>query len=104
MEWLQTLLGASAAATFWAFFRGVQMLRNDTARHTAKAVADLEKWRLEADARTAAARADADHYLNLADYWREEYGLVVFAARAAGVTLPEARPLPQRPPPRIQET
>jgi hypothetical protein len=104
MEWLNTLLGAGAAATLWTLFRGVQMLRNDTARHTQTGIALLEKWRDEADERTAAARADADYYLNLADHWREEYGTVVFLSRQAGVTLPEARPLPLRPPPRIQET
>jgi DNA-binding PadR family transcriptional regulator len=104
MEWLNTLLGAGAAATLWTIFRGVQMLRNDTTARTDKAVADLERWRQEADERTRAAREDADHYLNLADHWREEYGSVVFLARAAGVTLPDPRPLPQRPAPRIQET
>lgn len=104
MEWLNTLLGAGAAATIWTVFRGVQMLRNDTTAQTRQGIADLERWRNEADDRTTAARADADYYLDLADHWRRAYGGVEYVARQAGITLPAPEPLPQRPPPRVQET
>lgn len=98
MEWLNGLLGASTAATLWAIFRGVQMLRTGTDSRTAAALADLEKLRREADVRANVSRADAERYLDLADYWRSWAGTLEYVSRQAGVALPDRPPLPDPPP------
>lgn len=103
MEWLKYVLGGGAAATIWTVFRGIQMLRNDTTDATDRAVRDMERWRIEADERTRAAREDADWYLDLADYWRQWAATVVFEANAKGVTLPRQPPLPKRPKAKTEE-
>lgn len=102
-SWLNLILGGGLVATIGALFKGLQMLRNSATARTNKAVGDLERWRMEADERTRAAREDADWYLDLADYWRDRAGTAEFQARSAGVTLSDPAPLPTRPPARIQE-
>ena len=97
MEWLKYLMGGGAAATLWTIFRGVQMLRTGTDARTSRAVADLERWRQQ-------ALDDAAWYLDLAGYWQIAYAAAAAQAEAKGVALAPLPPLPQRPPPRIQET
>src|SRR5690242_7205639 len=94
--WLNLILGGGLVATIGAVFKGLQMFRNSMTVRTRNAVSDLERWRLEADTRTKEARADADWYLDLADYWRARAGMAEFQARSAGVTLDPPPPLPIR--------
>lgn len=103
-NWLSVVLGAGGTGFVIAVFQGVAQLRQTAASKAGKLLTDLEKARDDAGDREREARDEASYYLDLADYWREWAGTLEFEARRSGVTIPDRKPLPQRPAPRIQET
>jgi hypothetical protein len=90
VEWLSVLLGAGTAGVIGSLVQGVKMLRETASARTARAIAQMEKWKDE-------ATQDAEYYHNLSDHWRNWAGTIEYAARQSGVVLPRKPPAPERP-------
>lgn len=96
MQWLSLVLGGGGVAFIAALGRGVQVLLDHRERRSAKLMDELEL-------RRQSAIDDAEWYVDLAEHWRNRAGDLEYQLRSSGIDPVLAKPLPLRPPPRIQE-
>lgn len=103
---LSLILGAGGVAFLGALFKGVQMWRDGTDAREAKAIAGLEKWRVDADHRADRAQSWSDYYQSAASAWQSHAGTLAYALTSAGLPVPPDPVLPPRPqePPRAPAT
>jgi len=97
MEWLSIVVGGGGLAFLLAFGKGLQWLVEGRQNRASKLFDELEEARDAAEARLAACREDTDHYINLANHWREARAAAVYEAKQAGVEITPVGPLPERP-------
>lgn len=89
---LPLILGAGGAGFLAALTQAVAAWRAGTDTREARAVANLERWRDEADQRATRLQAELDAQHRRLDTWRAWAGSLEYALNTTGV------PLPPRPP------
>ena len=99
MEWLSLVLGAGGVAFVGALFQGIKMYRDSTSARMSKAIADLERWREDADRRTREALAAADSLREEVSYWQTRAGRMEYVIIKNGLQdqVPPPPSLPERP-------
>lgn len=91
-QWINVLFGAGAAGTIGALYKGIKEFREGSWRRKDSAVADLERWRRQAD--------DAREWEALQhQWWRDYAGRLVFVITSVlgPEKLPKKPPYPKHP-------
>jgi hypothetical protein len=102
-SWLSVILGAGGVGFVGALFKGYKLLRDSAATREKRAIRGLEKWRLDADARTDEALAELDYERSLTAWWGRRAGVLEYALTSRGYPVPPLdepkppRPTPQQP-------
>lgn len=91
-DWITALVGAGAAGTVAALYRGIKDYREGSWRRSDSAVADLERWRQQSD---DAREWEALQHL----WWRDYAGRLVFIiiTKLGAEELPVKEPYPEHP-------
>lgn len=90
------LLGGGGAAAIYTLVRAFLALRSSTDTREATAIANLERWRHEADARAEQFYSDLVFEREISIYWQRRAAEVEVTARLGGVTVPPPAPPPKR--------
>jgi hypothetical protein len=98
-ELLPYILGAGGIAFLTAIFNAVQAYRASAETREAKAVENLERWRIEADNRTLQCLDDLTFERNLTLFWQRRAATLEFGLRQHGIDPPEMEVPPMRPAP-----
>lgn len=91
---LRLILGAGGLAFLTAVFRFVRDWRKGVEGHEAKAIANLEKWREDADTRALRCLDALDKQRDYTAYWQRRTARAESACERAGVEIPESPPPP----------
>ena len=86
---LPLLLGSGGAMFIGALFTGVRAIQSGANQKARESIADLAKWRDEADDRRHRAEADRDAAVSLGYAWKSYAGTLEFVIMASGVKLPD---------------
>lgn len=96
-ELLPYILGAGGIAFLTAVFNAIQAYRASAETREAKAVENLERWRIEADNRTLQCLDDLAHERNLVLYWQRRAATLEYGLRQHGIDPPPMDQPPMRP-------
>ena len=95
---LPIILGAGGAGFIAAVVQALSSWRNGVEQREGRAVANLERWRVEADDRADRRQALLETQYEAVRYWRSWAGHLEYLLEAAGQPVPE-RPTPYPPAP-----
>lgn len=85
---LPIVLGAGGAGFIAALAQAWSAYRHGAEAREAKAIANLERWRDEADARAISYLRDIERERRWGAYWRSWAGALEYRMTAAGIELP----------------
>lgn len=100
------LSGGGAAAVF-TLAKAYLAIRNDADTREQAAIANLERWRLEADERATTAYAELGLEREVSSYWQRRAGQAEHLLARHGIDVPEPPPAPEEwrgAPPRDPQT
>jgi hypothetical protein len=86
---LPLLLGSGGAMFIGALFTGVRAIQSGANQKARESIADLAKWRDEADDRRRKAEAERDAAISRGYAWKNYAGGLEFVIVASGLVLPE---------------
>lgn len=93
---LPFVFGAGGVAFLTALFKWINEWRDSAEFREGKAIANLERWRNEADARALKALNDAEWEREMGLYWAVVAGTYRFALLSNGIQSPEIPDKPVR--------
>lgn len=85
---LTLLLGSGGALFVGALFTGIKSIQSGASQKTRESVADLAKWRAEADDRRERAEAERDEALSRVNCWRAYAGSLEYSLTQSGQPVP----------------
>lgn len=96
-DWLPYVLGAGGAGFLATLIKFILDLRSNAETRESKAIANLERWRDDADERADTCLRRLDQQRNCTAYWQTYAANLVHALTLAGIEVPA----PPGPPPTI---
>lgn len=88
------ILGGGGAAAIYTLVKAVLAIRNSTDTREATAIANLERWRIEADERARTAYYELGFEREVSSYWQRRAGVAEHHLAVHGVPMPEPPPAP----------
>lgn len=92
-QYLPYVLGAGGAGFLATLVKFLLAIRSSAETREAKAIANLERWRDDADGRAHKCLDRLDRQRTISTYWQTRCGVLEHALSVAGVPFPEA-PIP----------
>lgn len=89
-QYLPYILGAGGVGFLATGAKFILALRASAETREAKAIANLERWRLDADSRAQRCLDRLDHQRDLTTYWQTRCGVLEHTMSVAGVNVPPA--------------
>lgn len=89
------ILGGGGAAAIFTLAKAYLAIRNSTDTREATAIANLERWRLDADERARVAYYELGFEREVSSYWQRRAGVAEHLLASHGVPVPEPPPAPQ---------
>lgn len=91
------ILSAGGATAIFTIVKSVIAWRNSVDTREATGIANLERWRMQADRRADRNAALLDHEKEVSAHWRSRAGLLEYTLNVNGIPIPPAPPLPKKP-------
>lgn len=91
------VLSGGGAAAIFTMVKAFLAVRGSTDTREASAIANLERWRLQADERADGFYQDLCFERGVSAYWMRRAAELEHAFRASGGEVPPAEPPPPRP-------
>lgn len=89
------ILGGGGAAAIFTLVKAVLAIRQSADTREASAIANLERWRVEADERARTAYAELGYEREVSSYWQRRTGVAEHLLASHGIEVPEPPPAPQ---------
>lgn len=92
---LPVILGAGGVGFVGALAQWRSAWKDSAEFREGKAVANLERWRIEADRRTQQAIQETEWEREMGNYWARCTGILTYTIESKGIAVPELPVKPQ---------